>query len=180
MKKNQKIVLMIVGILITTGIWNSALALTKEEKQAEIQTKITEKKEAMETKRTETQARIEEKKEMMQEKREERQERRQERFQRISSQINTKIENLIARLEEAGITTDTIKTYLTEFKAKNALVEEAAFTLDNLSSSEDKTAIKTAQEELKNAIKNMRDYYQKTLRPAIKKAILEARPDLTE
>lgn len=166
MIKNEKIILMIVGILITAGISNSALALTTEEK------------EAIETKRIETQARIKEKKEMIQEKREERQERRQERFQRISGQINTKIENLITRLKEAGIATDTIETYLTELKAKNALVEKATVALDNLSDSEDKTAIKTAQEELKIAIKNMRDYYQHTLRPAIKKAILEARPEL--
>jgi len=169
MKQNHKIVLMVIGILISAGIWNPALALTKEERQTEVQARITEKKEA-----------IEEKKELMQEKREERQERRQERFQRISSQITTKIENLIARLKEAGITTDKIETYLTELKAKNALVEKATVALDALSDSEDKTAIKTAQEELKTAIKNMRDYYQHTLRPAIKAAILEARPDLAD
>ncbi|GEM_PF-6452025 len=190
MKQNQKIALMVMGILGLVGLWQSAQALTTEErtanrtaiqtKTAERQKNITEKKETMDAKRTANKERIEEKKEEMQQKRTEMRARRQERFQKIATGVTTKIENITVKLEKAGIDTSNIETYLTELKVKNDLVEKVASSLDAAYDAEEAELIKEEREDLKTVVKDLRDYYHNTLRPAIKVAILEARPDLTE
>ncbi len=187
MKLNQKIILTMIGILATTSFVIPVLAdeeasITTNNFQAERQARkeaLNDKKDEMEMKRTETKARIEEKKGEMQQKRTELKEKRQERFQRISTGITTKIENVISRLEDSQINTTTIKTYLDELEARNALVEKAASSLDTAYDSADKELIKEEQVNLKVVVKNLRDYYQTTLRPAIKEAILKARSELT-
>ncbi len=191
MKQDQKIALtIVVGILGLAGIWQSAQALTTKERtvnQAAVQTQktekqenIVEKREIMDAKRTENKERIEEKKEEMQQKRTEMREKRQERFHKIATGITTKIENITIRLEEAGIDTSSIETCLVELKIKNDLVEQAASSLDASYDSEDSVLIKEEQADLKTAVQALRNYYQTTLRPAIKEAVLEARPDLAK
>ena len=116
---------------------------------------------------------MEERKEEMQEKREEMRERRAERFANFIAKVKEKINNVIERLEEAGVDTSTVEANLGTFSSYADSVLSARTELDT--AIENEGDVEAARAAVKEAHEAFRGYYRNTLRPSIEEAVEEAR-----